>query len=436
MKRSALARCVLSIGAVLALLAGCSSPQTQGVPESGMRATRNIKHAIRPASSYQVLYSFTRDPHRFLGGVFPYAPLLEVNGTMYGTTSDGGTGCHPYGCGTVYSISPSGAKRVIYRFQGGSGDGFGPMAGLIDLNGTLYGTTLHGGGTGCDFGYGCGTVYSITPAGTETVLHKFTGPSYDGAYPDASLIDVNGILYGTTSEGGKSSCGIAGGCGTVYSITTNGSETVLHSFGGGKDGYSPIGLIDVNGTIYGTTFDGGSGCPPQGCGTFYSMSTGGSKKTLHVFGGGSKGRGPDAALIDVNGTLYGTTGFGGTGCFPFGCGTGFSVSLKGTTRVLYQFAGGSTDGSLPHGLTYMNGIFYGTTQNDGRSGCTAYNCGTVYSLSTAGQETVLHTFTDVPDGSKPVSELINVNGTLYGTTVNGGSAKCHDGCGTVFRLTP
>jgi uncharacterized repeat protein (TIGR03803 family) len=105
---------------------------------------------------------------------------------------------------------------VLYRFRGGS-DGRNPQSGLIDVNGTLYGTTYFGGdGTGC-YAPGCGTVYSISTSGTEKVLYAFKGGS-DGFFPVAGLIDVQGTLYGTTEEGGGG-CSTDDGCGTVFSIT-------------------------------------------------------------------------------------------------------------------------------------------------------------------------------------------------------------------------
>ena len=97
----------------------------------------------------------------------------------------------------------SSSFRVLYRFAGGS-DGAQPVAALIDVNGILYGTTENGGGSGCKK-LGCGTVYSITTSGAEKVLHSFAGGS-DGAYPAAALVDVNGTLYGTTENGGGSGC--------------------------------------------------------------------------------------------------------------------------------------------------------------------------------------------------------------------------------------
>ena len=112
------------------------------------------------------------------------------------------------------------------------------------MDGTLYGTTYYGGA------HGDGTVFSITPDGTEKVLYSFGAPP-EGDNPHASLIDVDGTFYGTTAGGG------ADGEGTVFSITPGGTEKVLYSFGATPDGHNPQGsLINVDGTLYGTTAGG------------------------------------------------------------------------------------------------------------------------------------------------------------------------------------
>ncbi len=137
------------------------------------------------------------------------------------------------------------------------------------MNGVVYGSTNLGGGTGCYYHHGCGTVFSITTTGKENWLHSFTGGS-NGSYPEAGLIDVNGALYGTTSAGGD-----AGG-GTVYRISTGGAESVVHRFRGLHSG--PIdpetGLVHVDGMLYGTTTAGGS----DNAGTVYSISPAGAVK--------------------------------------------------------------------------------------------------------------------------------------------------------------
>jgi uncharacterized repeat protein (TIGR03803 family) len=126
-----------------------------------------------------------------------------VNGTLYGTTSGGGANTY---YGTAFSITKSGTETVLHSF-GGSRDGAAPW-GLINVKGVLYGTTEFGGGANSG-----GTVFSITTSGTETVLYSFKGGPGDGEWPYAGLLEVNGTFYGTTSYGG------ANYFGTVFKLS-------------------------------------------------------------------------------------------------------------------------------------------------------------------------------------------------------------------------
>jgi uncharacterized repeat protein (TIGR03803 family) len=360
------------------------------------------------------VYSFRKLPD----GAVPDAGLTYFKGTLYGTTIGGGVSCRTFslGCGTVFSVTPSGTETVLHSFKGGK-DGGDPEARMIVRNGTLYGTTENGGGKCPPSSLGCGTVFSITPSGHETVLHDFAD-SPDGSQPHAALLNVNGVLYGTTSGGG------ANGKGTVFSITPGGKEKVLYSFGNGTDGADPpAGLIDVKGTLYGTT----SGAYASSYGTVFSITPGGKEKVLHNFGRTrSDGADPAAGLVDVSGTLYGTTDGGGA----YGHGTVFSITLRGKEKVLHSFSCCRRDGLHPGAtLLNVNGTLYGTTYAGGTS-----NYGTVFSITLSGQETVLHSFVGGPqDGKYPVSSgVIDVNGTLYGTTTLGGA----HGSGTVYSITP
>jgi len=435
MRSLGLGRYASSIGAAAALLAGCGGSQPPIGASSAMTHALGVAPARTvhrmSASSYQVLYSFHEGQ---LHGRYPESALTYVNGTLYGTTYGGGNGCAG-GCGTVYRVSTTGTEKVLYSFHGGSSDGANPAGNLIDVNGTLYGTTEYGGG-GCP-DLGCGTVYRISTTGTETMLHSFADSSSDDGYaPLAGLIDVNGTLYGTTKYGGAN-CESFLGCGTVYSISTSGSEKVLFSFGGSPDGAWPIsGLINVKGTLYGTTFTGGS----SGHGTVYRITTTGTEKVLHSFSNSPDGASPTAGLIDVNGTLYGTTKTGGgTPCgtsFYLGCGVVYSITTTGKEKVLHSFVPASDGPYYPlGGLVEVRGTMYGTTEAGGQCGD---SCGVVYSVTTAGYLTTLHYFLGGSDGENPDTAMIDVNGTLYGTTPSGGSLKCdhHRGCGTVFALTP
>jgi uncharacterized repeat protein (TIGR03803 family) len=197
--------------------------------------------------------------HSFKGtdGAGPIASLIKVKGKLYGTTEGGGA----YHLGTVFSITLNGREKVLHSFGQGT-DGAIPSASLIDVGGTLYGTTELGviSSQFCNVTSNCGAVFSITPSGTEKVLHSFGGGN-DGAAPVASLIKVKGVLYGTTEYGGPYRCDTGGSCGTVFSITTGGTENVLYSFGyeTSADGIHPLaGLTNLDGTLYGTTSGGGA----------------------------------------------------------------------------------------------------------------------------------------------------------------------------------
>ncbi|MGB8907716.1 MAG: choice-of-anchor tandem repeat GloVer-containing protein [Candidatus Cybelea sp.] len=285
--------------------------------------------------------------------------------SLYGTGKDGGA----YSYGTIVRVTLSGAVIVLHSFTGGA-DGAHPAAGLVNVNGTFYGTTRDGGV------YSHGTVFSVTPSGTENVIYAFRGATQDGGQPEASLVNLNGTLYGTTVDGGSSRCGGPSRCGTVFSVTASGTEHVLHSFQGGSDGeYPQAGLIAVDGTLYGTTaVGGGAGCS-MGCGTVFSITPSGTQTILHRFTGGADGVFPAAMLLALNGKMFGTTQEGGNGCIS-GCGTVFSITPSGTETILHRFTGGA-NGWIPYGgLINIHATLYGVTGLGG-----TYNDGTVYSIT-------------------------------------------------------
>ncbi|MGA8325599.1 MAG: choice-of-anchor tandem repeat GloVer-containing protein [Candidatus Cybelea sp.] len=407
------------IYAATAVLAGCAGSQWPISAPSSSLARSNINAALGHVGKprhYQVLYSFGSSPD----GSVPEGNLIDVGGTLYGTTYYGGSRNF---YGTVFSITTGGAEKVLHSF-GRRPDGENPLAGLIDVNGTLYGTAFVGG-KGCN----CGTVYSINTSGKEKLTYDF-GQIPDGEDPRATLVELNGTLYGTTWQGGVSSCPEQS-CGTVFSVTPGGTEKVLHSLTE-AEGYASIaGLINVGGTLYGTASKGGA----YSDGTVFSITPAGRMKMLHSFGRGSDGADPQASLVDVSGTLYGTTRHGGAhSCSDSGgtqsCGTVFSITTSGAEKVLYNFS--QNDGCYPvANLIEVKGTLYGTTSYCGADG---YVGGTVFSLTTAGKERVLHTFDQYTDGYAPEAGLLDVDGTLYGTTAAGGTTG-HYGYGTVFALT-
>lgn len=375
----------------------------------------------------KTLYSFCSQDNCNDGDA-PVAGLINVSGALYGTTPNGGNSL-----GTVFSLdAKTGAETVIHAFSGS--DGISPEASLIDVNGTLYGTTSGGGSESW------GTVFSLDPStGAETVLHSFARGA-DGADPMASLINVKGTLYGTTYAGGTGvQC--TASCGTVFSVDPNtGAEKVLYSFCSQQacaDGAEPLGaLVEVDGALYGTTSTGGTGeqaCVALACGIVFAIDRKtGVETVVHSFCSQQNcvdGQSPGNGLINVGGTLYGTTLGGGA----YEGGTVFAIDPNTSVEtVLYSFCSRRhcTDGSGPSNLIDFNGALYGTTESGGAHN----NAGTAFSLDlTTGVETVLHSFCsqqNCTDGQKPLAGLLARKATLYGTTEFGGA----NGQGTVFAL--
>lgn len=366
--------------------------------------------------------------HSFNGredGSLPRGDLTNLGGTLYGTTMYGGVTRGYDGHGTAFSITTSGSESALYRFKGAT-DGSVPEAGLTDLGGRLYGTTASGGPSNN------GTIFSITTSGTESVLYSFKKIRTHGATPAAGLTNVRGVLYGTTMNGGITDG--YGGDGTVFKISchmANCTETVVHSFNGyPNDGAVPAaGVTNVGGTLYGTTQYGGSYENPSypgriGLGTVFKITPSGTETVLHNFAlTPTDGVIPSAGLTDLDGALYGTTIAGGA----HNRGTVFRITSSGAYRQIYSFAGAPADGAVPNGLTDVGGTLYGTTDDGGANGD-----GTIFALSKSGQERVLYSFKGRKDGQNPSDSLIDVGGTLYGTTFGGGTY----GHGTVFSFSP
>ena len=268
----------------------------------------------------------------------PPEPLVQgINGSLYGTTPVGGAKpikglCGGAGCGTVFKISAVGALTRLYSFctQANCTDGMEPYAGLVQAtDGNLYGTTAAGGVNNINGG----TVFKITSNGALTRLYSFCAQTNctDGKSPQAPLVQgTDGNFYGTTVVGGANNNTIctAGnpGCGTVFKITSSGVLTTLYSFCAQPncaDGALPYtGLIQgTDGNFYGTTSGGGANsentiCLGDGCGTVFTITSGGALTTLYSFCAQTNctdGAIPYAGLIQAtNGNFYGTTGAGGS----------------------------------------------------------------------------------------------------------------------------
>ena len=379
----------------------------------------------------------------------PSASLIaDSAGNLYGSTSLGGA----FNDGAVFKLTKSAdggwKETILYSFPNPAGDSLSVLVSSLTLDaaGNLYGETANGGALGF------GSVFQLTPGAqgwTEKDIYIFNGKN--GRKPQGGLIfDQSGNLYGTT-QGGGASTGCGFGCGTVFELSPGSgkawTETILYNFTGGSDAAVPLaGLVfDSAGNLYGTTERGGTGDN----GTVFELSPGSSGWTENVLyrftGTHGDGKLPMAGLaIDAARNLYGTTSEGGTYgfdyCFGTGCGTVFQLSPTSggwKETVVNKLAG--TDGTEPlstpvldeQGNIYVTASFF-----DGLGG------GSVIELSPASggawNETILHMFAvqtgaAQQDGYACETGLFRgVDGSLYGTTVGGGISNE----GIVFQIIP
>jgi hypothetical protein len=428
----------------------------------------------------KVLYSFqggTTDGSSPAGGV-----VFDAAGNLYGATDQGGGECPPAQCGIVFQLSPPAkngdpwTETVLHVFKGNaSGDGNTPVGSvIIDSSGNLFGTTGYGGTGNCVLlgeKVGCGTVYELSPpaqkggAWTETILYSFP-TAKQGYLPNGNLVfDKAGNLYGATMFGGGygTTCNaFYQYCGAVFELSPpqkkggKWTEKVLHGFRGiaaGSefgDGSNPNGglVIDSNGRIYGTTYEGGYNCPhnsSQGCGTIFELkrpATKGSAWTENVMYRFNPARSyeawPMAGLImDRNGHFFGTTHED----------TLFRLvpnpKRKGswTETILYSFKGKGASYALDAPLIFdSTGNLYSTAY----AGSGGSVDGNVFKLGPPAMNggvwtiDVLYSFAGSPDGALPAAGLIfDQRGSLYSTTQTGGTGQsCQGGCGTVFEVSP
>jgi len=356
------------------------------------------------------------------------------------------SGCSPNGgCGTIFSLTPPASQggawteSVLWSF-GGTGDGISPFGSMaIGEEGVLYGATESGGANGQ------GTVFSLTPpasqggAWTESVLWSFGGTG-DGSGPVGGvIIGSSGVLYGTTPGGG------ANGQGTVFSLTPPASqggawtESVLWSFGEAGDGGQPYqGLVadHSSGVLYGTNGFIFSLSPPASSGGPWTEAI------LYKLKPGEDGH-PVPLTIGKRGVLYGAT----SGNDRTNGGTIFSLKPPAsqggawTEKTLWTFPATRTharDGESPTGpllFVKSTGTLYGTTQGGGTG--KPVGSGTVFELSPPASRarswkiSILHSLYPM-QGVAPLGGLIMLNGALYGVTPGGGS----DAGGTVFSVVP
>ncbi len=423
-------------------------------------------YKISPAGTYTRLYTFDGN-----AGQLPYSqPIIAADGNLYGTTYYGGSGI---GAGVVYKYDLAANTISVFATFDGT-DAFMPNAITQGTDKNFYGTSEAGGLTynHPGFGQGYGSAFKVSSTGSVTLLYSFY--SHPGYSPSGRVVQgPDGHFYGTTSEGGYHDNG------TIFKSDANGKVTILHHFNNPffMDGNSPqAGLIvGKDGSLYGSTTSGGR----YSCGTIFKISTGGSFHVLysltqsqgsHIYAplmegkdgsfygvassGGANGYGtafklagstltilhhfanidgqaayPQSGLAqDTAGNLYGTTESGSTN----GAGAIYELNTSGTSfNTVYSFGKGprSMGANPSSALLYAGGAMYGTTTYGG-----ANNFGTIYKFTpsvNAVKLTILHDFDSTTDGDFPAYTLaLGPDNKFYGTTLFDGP----NGAGVAYSL--
>jgi uncharacterized repeat protein (TIGR03803 family) len=325
----------------------------------------------------------------------------------------------------VASILPAQTLTTLHSFTGVP-DGSNPSSAVVlDQDGNAYGATFSGGNsTTCNGG--CGAVFKVAPDGTETVFYNFAGKN-DGANPN--FLELQGTnLVGTTLIGGIYGEKVRRfGLGTIFAITLTGQKSLWHSFRGGVHSY-PLALSQGPDGQFGVTTAGASlfRAHKNYNGSVMNALSSNDRAILKFKGSNpAAGEFPTAGLaFDAQGNIYGTTMGGGA----HGSGVLFEVGSKGGEIVLHDFGSGGGDGGEPSAglMNDAQGNIYGTTANGGSLGA-----GTVFKVTSSGIA-IVYSFGG-PDGNDPQSLLIfDAQGNLYGTTDFGGVYNQ----GTVYELSP
>ena len=338
-----------------------------GVATNAGGVVWEIAHGTHTITDLAVMDGYGSDPGEPYGNV-----SVDADGTVYGTTSSGGTASRSV-YGEVFKVvAGSGTLTDIGDIGVGANPGWHPVAGVTrDAAGDLFGTTQYGSTNNA------GTIWEIPAGGTLTTLASLLGTSPNGREPVAGVtLDGQGNLYGTTQHGGVNGTASSG---TVWELP-RGSDTVLPLASFGQQDGDPVGdvTVDAGGDVYGTTTSGGANRAGlvwevvAGTNTITNLASfAGNNITTSINGYGPSGN----VVLDGAGNLFGTTTNGGTSAF----GTVWEIPAGGTLTTIASFSG--VNGSAPYGNVMLDaqGNLFGTTSAGGPA-----NAGVVWEMAGVG----------------------------------------------------
>jgi len=340
------------------------STADKGGLDSGGGVCCGAVFKITPAGSLTTLYDFTGGDD---GGTPLSGLTLGTDGNFYGTTLYGGTS----GYGTIFKITPQGTLTTLYSFTDGNDGGY-PSAPLVEgTDGSFYGTATEGGQASCNEGYGCGTIYTISPTGEFAVIYQFD--LTHGTNPTSLILGTDGNFYGTAGGG-------ATDLGVIFKITPAGKLTVLHTFDNDESVFTPL-VQGSDGNFYGVS---NTGPGSRGHGMVFKLTPSRKFTILHRMNPTTDGEEPTGLMQATDGNFYGVNSYGGpanSSCMDASCGTLFEITAAGDFSVLYYF--NYTTGMAPEVAPFQHtsGVLYADTEfgGTGKGPCSTVTCGVFYS---------------------------------------------------------
>jgi len=361
------------------------------------------------------------------GGI-PASLFQGSDGTFYGTAQTSSLLRETAGPGgTVFSLTPGGTLTVLHTFLPGPDETYpnGSLPGLLveGSDGELYGATVFGGVDGCNGYCGDGVLFRLNKDGSDfQIVHKSCSRTNctDGGGVTALAVAKDGNIYGTDFGGGLNRCG-DGGCGAIFQVTpSTGEYKLVFSFNGTSDGYEPVALMPVGALLYGS--DGKLFRYNPKTGVFKIINETKLLPDSRRQSGGAPGAiGPDGELYGFHG-VWGKDGIGL-----------FEVRLNGKDLQLFPFYNSLVDGGQPDGLLLATDKNFWVADFHGATGY-----GDIITLSpTDGSllQTLTPFSTSSPVGAYPVGIIQANDGVLWGSTYVGGNASDGQAAeGTIFTL--
>jgi uncharacterized repeat protein (TIGR03803 family) len=303
---------------------------------------------VTPSGKLTDLYNFCSKPRCTDGSSPASPPVVGTDGNLYGVAGGG-----ILNQGVVYKMTLSGEYSVLYSFcpTHPCTDGVGPGGIILGADGNFYGAA--GGGNASNGG----VIFSISPSGQLKVLYRFCSVApncQDGAGPNTPILGTDGNFYGVTSGGGSL------GGGVLYELSSTGAYTVLYNFCSYLEGCSAPGepydvVRDANGNFFGTTEYSASGSP---YGSVFEITSSNQLLVLHDFDDYNDWP-YEGVMLGSDGNVYGVFGYD-----TKASGSIYKVTPEGGYSRIYTFKPNNRSvGAPPVGPLFQgtDGNFYGVT---------------------------------------------------------------------------